>query len=63
MKRTLLLLYPVLALASIAGTMPAMAQVLNGPPANPQYKYSTPMPPGVATPDKVETRPAYRPAR
>ena len=29
---------------------------LTGPPANPQYKYSTPMPPGVAVPDKVETR-------
>jgi hypothetical protein len=36
--------------------MPAMAQMLEGPPANPQYKYSTPMPPDVAAPDKVETR-------
>jgi hypothetical protein len=37
-------------------TVPALAQPLKGPPANPQYKYSTPMPPEVATPDKVETR-------
>ncbi|MGD8590789.1 MAG: DUF1254 domain-containing protein [Chromatiales bacterium] len=33
-----------------------MAQILSGPPAAPQYKYSTPMPKGVASPDKVETR-------
>jgi len=32
------------------------AQGLTGPPADPQYKYSTPMPPGVAIPDQVETR-------
>lgn len=32
------------------------AQALSGEPANPEYKYSTPMPPGVASPDKVETR-------
>ena len=30
-------------------------QPLTGAPAMPQYKYSTPMPPGVATPDKLET--------
>ena len=36
--------------------MPAMAQPLSGPPADPQYKYSTPMPLGVATPNKLETR-------
>ena len=36
--------------------LPAMAQILSGPPAHPQYKYSTPMPPGVAAPEKVETR-------
>jgi LysM repeat protein len=29
---------------------------LTGPPADPQYKYSTAMPPDVATPDRVETR-------
>jgi hypothetical protein len=31
------------------------AQVLSGPPANPQYKYSTPLPAGVAVPDTLET--------
>ena len=31
-------------------------QELSGPPADPQLKYSTPMPPGVASPSKVETR-------
>jgi hypothetical protein len=36
--------------------MPAPAQPLTGPPAMPQYKYSTSMPPGIAVPDKVETR-------
>ena len=33
-----------------------MAQSLSGAPADSQYKYATPMPPGVASPDKVETR-------
>jgi len=32
------------------------AQELTGPPANPQYKYSTPIPPGIASPDKIESR-------
>lgn len=32
------------------------AQELTGPPANPKLKYSTPLPPGVYSPDKVETR-------
>jgi hypothetical protein len=32
-----------------------MAQTLSGPPANPQYKYSTAMPQSVAAPDKAET--------
>jgi hypothetical protein len=36
--------------------VPTMAQLLTGPPANPQNKYSTPMPPGIAMPDKIETR-------
>jgi hypothetical protein len=35
---------------------PCNAQLLTGAPANPEYKYSTPMPPGVASPDSVETR-------
>jgi len=48
----------VWALISVAvlTTGPALAQTLTGVPAMPQFKYSTPMPPGVASPDKVETR-------
>jgi hypothetical protein len=34
----------------------ASAQSLSGPPADARLKFSTPMPPGVASPDKVETR-------
>jgi hypothetical protein len=34
----------------------ASAQPLTGAPADPQFKYSTPMAPGVASPNKVETR-------
>ncbi len=34
----------------------AIAQPLSGPPADPQFKFSTPMPPDVAVPDKLETR-------
>jgi hypothetical protein len=45
----------VTALGLIAVAMPAMAGVLSGPPANPQYKYSTAMPPDVAIPKEVET--------
>jgi hypothetical protein len=58
MKRNPLNTFLALALvaaATLAAT-PAMAQMLSGPPANPQYKYSTPMSPGVAIPDKVDTR-------
>jgi hypothetical protein len=33
-----------------------ISQQLTGASANPNYKYSTPMPPGIASPDKVETR-------
>ncbi|MGE5840570.1 MAG: DUF1254 domain-containing protein [Deltaproteobacteria bacterium] len=40
----------------VMGSTAAMAQMLSGPPANPQYKHSTPMPPGVAMPDKLDTR-------
>ena len=35
---------------------PALAQMLSGAPAEPNLKFSTPMPPGIASPDKVETR-------
>ncbi len=38
------------------GTLSVNAQELTDPQANPQIKYSTPMPPGVAMPDKIETR-------
>jgi len=51
-----LFLAPVLISAAALAAVPAMAQMLEGPPADPQYKYSTPMPPGVAIPDKVESR-------
>lgn len=35
---------------------PGHAQSLSGPPADPRFKFSTPMPPDVAVPDKVESR-------
>jgi len=49
-------------IAAFALTMTALlsvdvsAQPLSGPPANPGVKYSTPVPPGVASPAKVESR-------
>ena len=39
-----------------ATVSPSHAQLLTGPPADPQYKYSTPMPPGITSPGTVETR-------
>ena len=45
-----------LALGSASPFGTAMAQPLGGPPAMPQLRYSTPMPPGFAIPDPVETR-------
>ena len=54
MKRTLIKLAVAASLTTAA--LAAPAQELTGPPANPQVKYSTPMPPGIAMPDKVETR-------
>jgi hypothetical protein len=54
MKR--ILFYAVFAALIAAGTLTGHAQELTGPPADPQYKYSTPMPPGIAMPDKIETR-------
>jgi hypothetical protein len=41
--------------ASTTAGIPGLG-ALTGPPANPQFKYSTPMPPGTAVPDSVETR-------
>ena len=54
--KTTLICNPVLAAIIIAGTFTGYAQELTGPPANPKVKYATPMPPGIASPDKVETR-------
>ena len=38
-----------------AASYPANAQMLSGPPANPNYKYSTPLPPGLSSPATVDT--------
>lgn len=46
----------MLATALAACPVMAHAQALTGPPTNPQYKYSTPMPPGIAAPSKIESR-------
>jgi len=43
-------------IVTMGGALIVSAQELTGPPADPQYKYSTPMPPGVAAPAQVETR-------
>jgi len=45
-------LFVVILIAACAGN----GHQLAGASANPQYKYSTPIPPGIASPDKVETR-------
>lgn len=42
--------------ACLAFAVPGQAQQLSGSPAEPQFKYSTPMPPGIASPDQVESR-------
>ncbi|MCB1687736.1 MAG: DUF1254 domain-containing protein [Halioglobus sp.] len=44
--------------AVLAAAMPVTgsAQSLSGEPADPNYKYSTPMPPGIAAPASVDTR-------
>jgi hypothetical protein len=49
------LLVAALAAVIVLGAWAGYAQELSGPPANPNLKYSTPMPPGVAAPDQVET--------
>jgi hypothetical protein len=53
--------YAILACAAVAAMIVASvarsdAQALNGPPANPEFKFSTALPAGVASPDTVETR-------
>jgi hypothetical protein len=45
-----------LLMVLIVTSTPSSGQPLTGAPAAPEYKYSTPMPSGVASPDKVETR-------
>ncbi len=50
------LLYTATAAAVLAAALNGNAQELTGPPANPDYKYSTAMPPGIAAPDKIESR-------
>lgn len=42
--------------ASGALALTAQAQELKGPPAEAEFTYSTPIPPGVAIPDRVHTR-------
>jgi hypothetical protein len=57
MKKPLRLLTSTLLAALTTFTSAAsIGQELTGAPADPEYKYSTPMPPGVASPDKIETR-------
>jgi hypothetical protein len=52
-----ILLTTALAVTALAvATFNGYPQKLTGPPADPELKYSTEMPPGVASPDKVETR-------
>jgi hypothetical protein len=51
-----LFFYVVLAATVAMSPGTSVAQPLSGPPADAQHKYSTAMPPGVAAPDKVETR-------
>ena len=54
MKR--ILLSAALATILVTGTFPGYAQELTGPLANQKVKYSTPLAPGVDSPEKVETR-------
>lgn len=58
MKSTTLKTISFLALAAVMAIVPSpcAGQALTGTPESPAYKYSTQMPPGVATPDKIETR-------
>jgi len=58
MKSSTLKTISFTALAAIMVIVPSLCagQALTGAPESPAYKYSTPMPPGVAAPDKIETR-------
>jgi hypothetical protein len=55
-SKTLVHFTAAIIVTAMLAAVPAMAQTLSGPPANPQYKYSTPLPPGIAVPNQVETR-------
>ena len=54
MQKSLILITLSLLLGAII-TVSAVAQPLGGAPAASEYKFSTPMPPGVAVPDKIES--------
>jgi hypothetical protein len=55
-KSSRLIICVVLAALMAVTAAPSSGQELTGSPADPQLKFSTQMPPGVASPDKVETR-------
>jgi hypothetical protein len=44
------------AVLALGTSHAVVAQPLSGAPADPQFKFSTPLPPGIATPAKVESR-------
>ena len=46
----------VITTSLVITSSPGNGQSLTGPPANPKLKFSTPLPSGIASPAKVETR-------
>ena len=54
-RNQLLIRLALIALITVASST-SSGQGLTGAPTEPQHKYSTPMPPGIASPNKVETR-------
>ena len=50
------LLPRALAAALVLAAPASLAQVLQGPPADPRFRFSTPTPPGVAVPPTLDTR-------
>ncbi|MBL0143935.1 MAG: DUF1254 domain-containing protein [Betaproteobacteria bacterium] len=56
MKHHLFVTTLAVAAITMAATSRVYAQALNGPPANPQFKYSTQTPTGVKVPDSVDTK-------
>ena len=56
MKKNPIGLLKFLILCLFLVQLPIQAQELTGPTANPDYKYSTPLAPGVNSPSEVETR-------